>query len=567
MIKLICLNDPERWLKHHLHVNIDELNPEKDHVFLGVEGLKGGGFFDLFKRWTIGEAIRDNKLNRLTKLLRKGESPNEKDEQGNAPLHIAVRYNNVRAAELLCLANASLQKKDANGFTPLHLAVSVKDIDFVRLFIQQESWLDSLNSQDDYPVHTAVRNGDLAILTLLIEGGADINAQNKHGLTPLALAVQLSMKSLVKALLTHHALVNVTSKNLNHPYHVVAITNDTEVADLLYKYNKGVNTKNKRRESPLIVALKNNNQKMITWLVKKGAELMASNPRESSALSIAEKNKDTSSLRCMITYSTWLGRGSNWWKVFQKLVRRNYVNSLNFLLKRRVQFSSFNQSDVDELCFYCARKGHLEVLKLLLDYSIADVQCVDHRKRTLLHHAAQGGCAVTAAWLIMNKVNIHSRDVKGDTSMHHAAHLGHIEVEELFLLLGASVVLPNQCGYSAMDYARKQGRMKFCKVFRKIEHQQKIEVSNDKIVSSLSQICNSVHSMNHKLTNNNRELRSLRLQMNAIQAILCGVDEKIDFSNQHLEEIVKDLKKNLKKNKKSSLAKKIFGIGLGLLKL
>ena len=79
------------------------------------------------------------------------------------------------------------------------------------------------------------------------------------------------------------------------------------------------------------------------------------------------------------------------WKLLKQLVKKNYVTSVKLLLERGVRCPSFDQKAADELKLYCSRKGYVEILKLLLDYGISAVNCIDDRKRTSLHYAAMGG--------------------------------------------------------------------------------------------------------------------------------------------------------------------------------
>jgi ankyrin repeat protein len=54
------------------------------------------------------------------------------DEQGRTPLHVAAKFDNVRAAEILIRAGARLMAKDAKGKTPLDYAESASMIGLLK---------------------------------------------------------------------------------------------------------------------------------------------------------------------------------------------------------------------------------------------------------------------------------------------------------------------------------------------------------------------------------------------------------------------------------------------------
>jgi ankyrin repeat protein len=60
----------------------------------------------------------------LAHLLKAGAKVSGMDSQGRTPLHIAAKFDNVRAAEILIKEGAKVMPRDRTGKTPLDYAES-----------------------------------------------------------------------------------------------------------------------------------------------------------------------------------------------------------------------------------------------------------------------------------------------------------------------------------------------------------------------------------------------------------------------------------------------------------
>ena len=80
-------------------------------------------------------AFKEGKSDTVRVLLERGADPNKPNEDGNTPLHKAARYGNKEAAQLLLNRGADPHKTNKSGRTPLEYG-SGRNV--VKIIIQEE---------------------------------------------------------------------------------------------------------------------------------------------------------------------------------------------------------------------------------------------------------------------------------------------------------------------------------------------------------------------------------------------------------------------------------------------
>lgn len=100
-------------------------------------------------------AAATNNTVMMNRLLSSGVSPNNHDEQGRTPLHLASCRGYTEMVRLLLEHGADPNMRDCIGNTPLHLAAVTSKI---------------------------------SVVTLLLKAGTDVLSLDQHGYNPLQLA-------------------------------------------------------------------------------------------------------------------------------------------------------------------------------------------------------------------------------------------------------------------------------------------------------------------------------------------------------------------------------------------
>ncbi len=166
-----------------------------------VDGKDNSKFIDgkdLFNRTPLFYAITKGKVDKgdIVKLLiENGADPNCLDCWKNTPLHYAAASRHLVIAQMLIDSQnfnpENINAQNEDGETPLHVAIRKNRLDMVKLLIEKGADLKNINTCGDTPLHVAVQNSwfyQFDIVNLLIEKGADVHLENKQGKTPLSMA-------------------------------------------------------------------------------------------------------------------------------------------------------------------------------------------------------------------------------------------------------------------------------------------------------------------------------------------------------------------------------------------
>lgn len=113
---------------------------------------------------------------------------NQLDQDGNSPLHLAVRCGSIEYCKLLLEKRGKINVQNEAGLTPLHLAVQLGHYEIAEFLVQHKALVNLQDNQGATPAHHAAMHGRSELLTLLANAQADLNLTTTKGLTPLHVA-------------------------------------------------------------------------------------------------------------------------------------------------------------------------------------------------------------------------------------------------------------------------------------------------------------------------------------------------------------------------------------------
>ena len=167
------------------------------------------------------KAVEVGDLDKIKKLLAKGEDINARDKFGRPALHLALWKKHIDAARLLVNQGADvnaqeISKEDLSAGTALHVLCRV-----------------------------AAPSPELA--SALVDNGADVNARDARGWTPLMWAGANGRAEIVRLLLALGADVNVRDTYKHNEGHTALMhTTNLEVIRLLLEHGADPNIRNER---------------------------------------------------------------------------------------------------------------------------------------------------------------------------------------------------------------------------------------------------------------------------------------------------------------------------------
>ena len=132
-----------------------------------------------------------------------------RDSDGNTPLHIAVRDDNMAEVQALLDSGADVNARNDYGTTPLHSVRS--NAALVQLLLANGADINASTAHNDTPLSSAA-GGDLAIVQILLDAGANPNGVEFDNI-PLRYAVGSRNLPVIQALLDAGADPDATDPN------------------------------------------------------------------------------------------------------------------------------------------------------------------------------------------------------------------------------------------------------------------------------------------------------------------------------------------------------------------
>jgi ankyrin repeat protein len=210
-------------------------------------------------------AVKQNDLEMVKLLTRKGLLPNEPNIFGNSPLSVAVVLNHYSIAEYLLDRKFNPNAEHIRG-VPLVLAVNSGNVEMVNLLLSKKA---DPNIHNGRPLLTAVENNNIELARILVYNGALAEgSRNPYARKPLCEAVKNNNVNMAIFLIAKGANVNAKSGSFGKTcLHVAAESGNLEMISFLINQGANPNIRDYAGYTPLDYA-ENNSYIAIVRILK-----------------------------------------------------------------------------------------------------------------------------------------------------------------------------------------------------------------------------------------------------------------------------------------------------------
>jgi ankyrin repeat protein len=222
---------------------------------------------DKYGRTLLHHAVDYGYVSIVKRLLDRGVNPNEVDDAGMTPLHMARRLD---VAKLLLLHGANPNVKTKyDGRTPLHYAAAEGRLAIIALLLRHDAYIDARDNYGKTPLYLAVENVHVDVVSYLLRRGANPNVRDERGLeTPLHIASYYGDITVARLLIKYGADVNARDVLRRTPLHFAKWP---DVAALLIRHGADVNARDLMGRTPLHNAIEEGRVGVAEVLLRHGA--------------------------------------------------------------------------------------------------------------------------------------------------------------------------------------------------------------------------------------------------------------------------------------------------------
>ncbi|KAL6365929.1 hypothetical protein LRP88_00512 [Fusarium phalaenopsidis] len=225
----------------------------------------------------------------VKRILQQGVDPNEADDKGNYPIHLAAAHLQSPVINTLIQHGADLNATTREGKTPLQAALeacATPRLDFsnsgpawhkprsatARKRRRLSVWPKDIGSNPPTIAFPRFHRCELIAATLLDNGASPVSVVKSAAGSPLHVACLMGSKQTVVRLLEKGADVNETGGSFKHVLSIAIATSRPDLVALLLQHGADPNYRRENYDTPLHLAGKMNSTLSIKHLLEHGAD-------------------------------------------------------------------------------------------------------------------------------------------------------------------------------------------------------------------------------------------------------------------------------------------------------
>ena len=393
-------------------------------------------------------------------------------------LHDMVQNSDQFGLEELFKVDVDVNERNSEGQTPLHVASAAGNTAIMKLLLMQEADTDSRDNSGNTPLHLALANSHELAAALLAAYEADIYIQNNEGVTPVESAFNKGMIYL-------NAVLN--EKNVNAGLiqgeslaHLASRAGSAPAMQLLIDLNADINKRNSEGKLPLDLALDNRNSlekaRCASLLIRNGSYKGQDEDFEyvfllfnqsdidtrfefgQTALHLAAERGHEGFVRLLLELNADIAARDKPGNIpLHSAVRGGYRNIVSLLLDAGSDVNTTDYNSNVPLHMALTLDKNIDILQRLLNAG-ADVNAKNSFGNTPLHLTVTLNRERSAAELLIQyNATIESRNKRGNTALLEAVEKENSEIAMLLLEKDADIFARNKQGISPLSQAIRKG--------------------------------------------------------------------------------------------------------------
>jgi len=207
--------------------------------------IRGGGDINVVEDKTgkglLHVYILKGETGKVGKLIKQGLDINQKDDNGNTPLHLAIKRGTARVIKyLLKYKTIDLEVKNNNYQTPLQYSVQEKG-SLIKELINKGADTNILDKDGETLLTFAIKNNEEFRIKELIKGKIDVNKSNEQLESPILLASTYSLDKIAKRIVKSSTFDIEKSFSMNLTYSIKRNIKNSDNSDFWKELNYRVN--------------------------------------------------------------------------------------------------------------------------------------------------------------------------------------------------------------------------------------------------------------------------------------------------------------------------------------
>lgn len=270
----------------------------------------------------------------------------------------------------------------------------------------------------------ACLKGDIAAALSLLNSGADVNSTNEAGTQPI---------------------------------HFASVIGSVELARLLIAAGADVCATNDEGSTPLHFACEQGHEDLIMYFISCNALLTAENVSGVVPLDyLCSQGNDELVLNIMQYLPQY-----QYGLLLRLAAEHGIVSVVTKVMETHITPVDGEDADQRTAMHFACLNGNADVVKVLISFG-ANIRSKDADAMTPILYACSSGNLKLVKYLIAHgsKVLLEDKDATGNTGLHIACHLGHLDLSQYLVKIGMDISALNEAGMNPAASAEDAGYVK-----------------------------------------------------------------------------------------------------------